>query len=68
MTKSKYIIFTVCAIVIIATLFIPPFFGKGDDGSFYNILLDNGLYNAEGADTSFFNGRFGISPSSVLYF
>ena len=64
MTKSKYIIFTVCTLVIIATLFIPPFFGKGDDGSLYNILLENGLYNADGSDTSFFNSFYGISPSS----
>jgi len=63
MTKSKYIIFAVCAVIVIATLFIPPFFGKGDDGSLYGILLENGLYNAEGADTSFFNGTYGISPS-----
>ena len=63
MAKHKLIIFIIAAVIIIATLFVPPFYGKGDDGSFYTILLENGLYNAEGADTSFFNNIFGVSQS-----
>ena len=37
MNKHKLIIFAVVALVVISTLFIPPFYGKGDDGSFYQI-------------------------------
>lgn len=65
MNKHKNIIFIVASLIIIATLFIPPFYGKGDDGSFYSILLENGLYNAEGADTSFFNNIFGVSQTDT---
>lgn len=61
MTKSKIIIFIILAIVVITTLFIPPFYGKGDDGSFYSILIANGMYNSEGADPSHFNSTYGVS-------
>ena len=68
MTKSKKIIFAVAALVVIIMLFIPPFYGKGDDGSFYNVLLENGLYNQEGADTSFFSSVYGVSQNAESKF
>ena len=68
MTKSKIIIFILAALIVITMLFIPPFFGKGDDGSFYNVLLENGLYNTEGADTSFFSSVYGISQTAESSF
>ena len=33
------------ALIITFMLFIPPFFGKADDGSFYKVLEGNGLYS-----------------------
>ncbi len=68
MTKSKIIIFILAALIVITMLFIPPFFGKGDDGSFYSVLLENGLYNTEGADTSFFSSVYGISQTAESSF
>ncbi len=68
MTKSKNIIFIVAALIVISMLFIPPFYGKGDDGSFYNVLLENGLYNQEGADTSSFNSIYGVSQNAESTF
>ncbi len=68
MTKSKKIIFIVSALIVISMLFIPPLYGKGDDGSFYNVLLENGLYNQEGADTSYFNSVYGVSQNAESTF
>lgn len=65
MNKPKLIIFAVAALIIISTLFIPPFYGKGDDGSFYQILTENGLYNTEGADIAFFNNVFGMTNTET---
>ena len=36
MKNQKLIIMIIASLLIIFTLFVPPFFGKSDDGSFYN--------------------------------
>lgn len=64
MTKPKIIIMAITAFVIITMLFLPPLFGKADDGSFFLTLTENGLYNLDGADTSYFCNSYGISPSA----
>jgi len=65
MTKPKIIIVAITAFIIITMLFLPPFFGKADDGSFFKTLTENGLYNLAESDTSYFCGTYGISPASA---
>ena len=50
----------IASLLIIFTLIIPPFFGKSDDGSFYNVLRSNGLYNLDGSELGVFNPQFGV--------
>ena len=60
MKMQKTIIIIIAFLLILFTLFVPPFFGKSDDGSFYNVLRANGLYNLDGSEIGRFNPQFGV--------
>ena len=60
MKNQKLIIMIIASLLIIFTLFVPPFFGKSYDGSFYNLFTSNGIYNLEGSKEGVFNTQFGV--------
>ena len=43
MEKHKIIIIALAILLVIITLFIPPFFGRNDDGGVSRLISDNGL-------------------------
>ena len=58
--KHKIIIISVAVLIVLVTLLVPPFFGKSDDGSFYSVLSENGIYNTENVETGVFCTKYGI--------
>ena len=67
MSKSKKIIMIISVLIIAATLFVPPIFGKGDDGSLFALLSGNGLYTPDGAEG--FVARYGADmPADNAFF
>ena len=67
MSKSKKIIMIISVLIIAATLFVPPIFGKGDDGSLFALLSGNGLYTPDGAEG--FAARYGADmPADNAFF
>lgn len=57
--KHKIIIVTVAVLIVLLTLLVPPFFGKSDDGSFFPVLSQNGLYNT-GDSVGVFCAKYGV--------
>lgn len=67
LSKSKKIIMAVSVLLMAVTLFVPPIFGKGDDGSLFAVLTQNGLYTSGAA--SGFTAQYGADmPVGKAFF
>ena len=55
------------AIIIIITLFVPPFVGVADDGSIFSTLSASGLYNIYTPSTEYISLTYGIENNSFSF-